>query len=206
MNALRPWNHWGVDAAGLALCGIVALAGYALGVAPTLRAGRERAQQRAELARLETEADQQAAGLRAARDRLAWTRRGAEDSPVILRPADELNQRIGRITALADAGGVRIDQIEPGPPTKAARFTSVPLRLTATGSYVSVGRLLARLHDTYRDTAVSALKLSGNPADPKAKATLALDLTWYAAPAGQADGANSSVSAAAAPAESAANP
>ena len=70
----------------------------------------------------------------------------------------------------------------------------VPIKLAGTGSYPDLARFLHSLRETFRDTAITTLKLTAQPAAPNpartsenVPAAFTIDLAWYAAPAGSAD-------------------
>lgn len=125
---------------------------------------------------------------------------------VQLKPASTINQRLGEMADLAVPLNISILQLAPGPaapppPAPAAgapapaptepKATIVPIKLAGTGAYADVSLFLHTLHDTFRDTALSSLKLTAQP-DPKQSekqiASFSIDLSWYAAPAAS-DGA-----------------
>lgn len=123
---------------------------------------------------------------------------------VQLRPANTINQRLGDMAAIAEPLNIAILQLSPGPAapppaTPAAgspapsepKATIVPIKLAGTGTYPDIARFIHALHDKFRDTALSSLKLTAQP-DPKQSekqiAAFSIDLAWYAAPAAS-DGA-----------------
>ncbi len=124
---------------------------------------------------------------------------------VKLKPASTMNQRLGDIAALAEPLGISITKLVPGAtaaPLPAATTTpatlappplttTLSIKLAGTGSYPAISRFLHTVHDNFRDTAVSTLKLS-TPLEARQSenplATFSIDLTWYAAPEGS-DGA-----------------
>lgn len=127
---------------------------------------------------------------------------------VKLKPASTMNQRLGDIAALAEPLGISITKLVPGPTaaplaaastTPATPATPAPpplttilsIKLAGTGSYPAISRFLHTMHDNFRDTALSTLKLS-TPLEARQSenslATFSIDLTWYAAPEGS-DGA-----------------
>ena len=71
-------------------------------------------------------------------------------------------------------------------PTSEPKATLVPIKLAGSGTYPDITRFLHALHNQFRDTALSSLKLTAQP-DPKQSekqiAAFSIDLAWYAAPA-----------------------
>ena len=125
-----------------------------------------------------------------------------EITAVTLKPASTMNQRLGDIATLAEPLGISITKLIPGPalaappapaaaPSAGAPATPPPLttivsiKLAGTGTYPAISGFLHALHDEFRDTALSSLKLSTNLEPHQSEnlsATFSIDLAWYAAP------------------------
>ena len=174
---------WRIDGpAALAAVGLTALALW--GSARPILASR--AEARAALAQLD-EAVDSARRVRADRadleSALSAMQRELASREWNPEPTSELNQRLAKITALASECGLSIDQLTPGGATPAARYTAVPLRLTALGDFRSAAAFLARLRRDFPDTGVVGLRASATPKRSEARAECAVDLVWFAAPA-----------------------
>ncbi len=124
-----------------------------------------------------------------------------ETTAVTLKPASTMNQRLGDIATLAEPLGISITKLIPGPasaappppapapsagsPAAPPLTTIVAIKLTGTGTYPAISGFLHALHDEFRDTALSSLKLSTNLEPHQSEnlsATFSIDLAWYAAP------------------------
>lgn len=102
---------------------------------------------------------------------------------VKLESADLINQRLVRITNKAVAAGLSIDQMTPGTPAPAARFVTVPVKISGTCTYPGLSRFVHELRREFPDSAITTLQVSGNPADPTSRASFAAEIAWFAAPA-----------------------
>lgn len=99
-------------------------------------------------------------------------------------PVSELNQRLARITAAAVECGLKIDQLTPGVATPAPRYTAVAMRLAARGEFRAASAFLAKLRGAFPDTGVVGLRASANAEQGTGNAEFAVDLVWFASPAG----------------------
>lgn len=103
--------------------------------------------------------------------------------PVRLEDARRVNHRLARITDLATGRGLEVQGVEPGGVTRGPRYQTIALKLTGNGGYRGCVQFLHDLHDQLPDTAVTAVRLSGNPQEDGARSTFDFELRWYAAPA-----------------------
>ena len=105
------------------------------------------------------------------------------EKAVRLLPHTRINERLADLTARAEKRGVRVEQITPGNPTMHTRATAVPIRLSGSGTYAEVTRLLREFRAEYRDMALVSLQMTGQPAKSGEKGSCVAEFTWYAAPA-----------------------
>lgn len=214
----EPWGFtpdWRIDLAGLGLAGLLGAGSYLLVVAPASAADERARSQRAALARMSEQIDDQEAQTRAAQARLERARALLAGNTVKLAAATELNERIGALAGLADAHGLRLDRLDPGARAATSRFVRVPIRLEGRAEYAAFAGFLAALHERFPDTAVATLTLSarrgegpgaggggggsggggggrvegasGNDGSPGAvPAGFVVELIWFAAPEGRA--------------------
>lgn len=175
-----------IDSAGIAMLLVVIAAAYALGVHPALD---RRAAAELDRATLITESENAKAATSALQDAIA--RRDAilarQGTQLILESSDQANSRISRLTALAAAEKIAIQQLTPGAPTRepGKPFISVPIRVQGSGEFAQCVSFLSRLRDEHRDIAVPTASLSiAQPASENqaARLDITLDLVWYAAP------------------------
>lgn len=204
--------------------GVVALlmlvgAGLA-GVRPLLANRTAAAELSATMAGARERSDAGRAQLGTVRERAASLKRELAASTVSLRPGAALNEQLGALTALAQRVGLRVQQVSPGKAASGTRYTTVPVRVTGSGTYPGVALFLAALHESEPTTAVAGVSIRSDAAAQgpvsaveaaSRAATFTLDLVWYALPAkvdpaGGAGGAGSAASAGTEPASAPVRP
>jgi hypothetical protein len=195
--SLAPQETRSIDALGLSAAAGLALAVAGLGLWPMLDRLGEIDRARAELAQVQAQNDEQALAVRSSAAGLERARARLANESIVLRPAGELNTHVRRLTELAAAQGLKLDQINPGAPQRGPRYTSVPLKLGGTGTYGQVERFLRALRSEHPDTAVIAFQITQPLAEPVpagaskseklaqgasvASAQFMLDMAWFAA-------------------------
>lgn len=186
-----------VDAIGGAAAAAVLALSTVLGLLPAWNGRHAIAHDRAQAA----ENDRlTSAALRDAQDldaRLAGMQAQLDANPVKLSVVGDLNQRLSDFVRLADEVGLALDQVEPGAPVRAPKFTTVPIKVSGTGTYSGLATFFDKLHHTRVDTAVEAFSINVAAAESDAvKAKFALQVVWYAAPTDKSAVSNPTFSAA----------
>jgi hypothetical protein len=168
------------DIAGAVACVILSLAAYALVVVParSLRtAGAEfdasLRSSRAKLVQLEHERDALAVEVNRVAAALASSR-------IDLRPLRALNARLAALVDAASRAGIEIQETRADEATPRGRFRAVPVHLAGTGTYPQVAHFLHVLHMEMPDVEVVTFELSGKSDADEGRATLVIDLVWYA--------------------------
>lgn len=178
----RPqWEIHGVGAA--VLLGLSA-AFYAAVVAPEINARAAAREQRTQLEQRMKRDGTLASALDHAENELARVVAALDASPLDLKRADQVNQRLAALIEAANRRGVRVDGVQPGAPVERDRFVKVPIRLAGDGSFRACTLFLHELHAGFPDTGVESIELTGNPASSESGATFVFNLVWYAAPGG----------------------
>jgi Tfp pilus assembly protein PilO len=178
----RPSPGRKMDAAGLAVCALLTLAGYVVGFQPVYQAHRERTARQRELADSRAKVNDTGDALAQLKRELTQTQRAVADSPLRLQAVSQINQRLAGLTELAARAGLAMDQVQPGPPVHGKRFDTVPIHIIGSGTFPTCAKFIHLLHSEHHDTGVRSFSLSGHPASPDAPATFQCDLSWYAAP------------------------
>ena len=177
-TAIRAWQ---VNAIGAVALVVMLLGFFTLVVQPAL--GR-RASARAQAIELAARRDE-VVRLRASRQdtetRLASVRRIVAEQSVKLESRAHVNQRLDRLTVLANACGVQVGKLSPGATADASRHGTMSLRFTGTAPYDACQLFIAGLHRTFNDTALTTLRLAATPGSP-GPVTMELDLLWFTAP------------------------
>jgi len=179
---LKKLALWHIDAAGAALCAVLALALYLIGLGPLLQQQEDLDTRLAELKVQQLKAAKLASTGVAIGEQLAGVRESMTEVKVELLPAGQINLRIAEISDLAAEAGLKIDDIQPGKPLRGARYEMVPIELAGKGTYTTCLGFLNRLRKALPDTGVSALELGGDPSKRGELADFRFSLLWYAAP------------------------
>lgn len=181
-----------IDAVGLAAVVALVCTGYLVGVEPVLNA-RARVEEKQrnidEQVRAATESEQL---INIEQAKLVAIRRLCDATSVQLAPASDINRRLSVISELAERHRINLESLNPGSATSDAavgKFTMLPIRLSGAGSFVQVsGFLHELLSEKYPDIEVRKLSMTAPAPDAEPdKASFAIDLRWYAAPAVSAD-------------------
>lgn len=183
-SALRAWH---VDTIAVLVVVVMIAAWYGFLVRPVLA---RRADALAAVAQLEARRES-ATRIRAERQdlekRLDEARRAAAAQSVQLEPRSRVNQRLDRLTSLAQTCGVEVERLAPGATAESARHGTMALRLTGRAPYASCAQLVCQLHSLFNDTALTSLKLAAAPSSTDQPVTIELELLWFTAPDVRAD-------------------
>lgn len=173
---------WRVEGPFIAAWGLLGAVTYFGGVAPEVRAQRAAIADRELIAVQERELDTIRAKVVETRSGLERAEVDRDQAPVRLRRASEVNERLSRISGIAEAAGVKIDQIEPEKPSPFGRYAVVPIRISGIAGYGGLAGLIHRLHEEFPDTAARAFKLTALQEPGSANGRFSIDLAWYTAP------------------------
>ena len=168
-----------VDAAVVIVCLVAALPLCFARVNPFLRSADAVGERTARLSLLRESVARADRALAAQRDRLRAVQAQVDAERRRLQSAGHLNRRLARLTELAGATGLEVEEILPGQASRRPRYTIVPVTLTANGNYPTCAIFLARLKEAFPDTSVASFELNGYPQGPQRRARLHLDLRWH---------------------------
>jgi hypothetical protein len=173
------WHPRHIDAAVAALCVLVALPFCFARVNPLLRSTGQVAKRRARLEALAADTGRVAQSLASQKERLGGLLTDLQRQKARLESAGNLNLRIAKLTSLAAATGLEVEEILPVSPTGPAGHRTVPVKLLARGSYPTCVAFLRQLKEAFPDTSVGSFELSGTPEHPKSPARFRVDLLWH---------------------------
>ena len=178
-NKFSPWR---IYLAGGVVCAALGAGAYAVGFSPaTLRHARQAAKQ-TELRARKHKAANLAGQLNTARTQLTAITDSFANLPLRLEPATQVNQRLARLTDLANGAGLTIDEMRPGAIADGPDFKTVPILIAGNGTYPACAKFLHALRETFPDTAVLSFNTTNNSASPESPAaTFQFDLAWHAA-------------------------
>ena len=177
---ITAWQLCHVDTAGVAVCALLALLGYLVGIRPLVQRQAGLAARDIRLNVQKRDAEKLSGSASLVKERLARVRQALAESPVQLKSVQHINRHIAHLAGLASDCATKIDEIQPGEPTATVRYKMVPIRLVGSGSFPTCVRLLHRLREAFADTAVASFQLTGRPSEQAAPAVFRIDLIWYA--------------------------
>lgn len=180
MKSLPPKQK--IELVGLIALAALSAAAYFVGVEPILTREAQAASAEAELAAKRRTASDAELALGQVRRQLMQVEQAASADPLRLVPLHRLNGRLADIAAVASRHGLQIDQLEPGRPTPAEHYVTVPIRVTGRSGYGAAARFLHDLRESMPDIAVATIELVGEPQSESAAAKATLSLVWHAAP------------------------
>ncbi len=93
------------------------------------------------------------------------------------------NTRMGELTELAGACGLRLDSLQPGQATPGEMFTITPITMRGVGSYDDVARFLHRSVQSLPDVSTRSFRVTAQGSGEQRMASFEFDLAWYADPA-----------------------
>lgn len=178
---LARLRAWQVDAAGAASMAAILFMFYVLMVSPALK---RRAMAEMQTDQLATQRDT-LARVRAARQdadvKLALVQESVAHQRVQLEPRAQVNQRLARLTVLADDCGVEVERLSPGATADGSRHGTMTLRFSGRAPYQACESFIAGLHQRFNDTALTMLRLASSP-ESEGPVTMEIELLWFTAP------------------------
>jgi Tfp pilus assembly protein PilO len=168
-----------VHAAGVCIIALIAAGGYIGCVAPARAAQDRNAALRASLA----EASEEESGLRRRQReteiRLREAREAVLARGVNLRPSDQLNAQVERVSSLAAELGLVVDSLSSDAPVDDAQFRRVPLRLSGRAGVASIADFMRSVRARLPDVTVRAFEIRADLASPGQGATVQMELDWH---------------------------
>jgi Tfp pilus assembly protein PilO len=176
------FSPWRIYLGGAVVCAALSAGAYAVGVRPAVRRHGEQVTRQTELRARKQKAANLAGQLNTARAQLAAVNDTLRSRSLRLEPADQVNDRIGSLTALVDKAGLTLDEMRPGTVSEGPDYKTVPILIAGSGTYPACATFLHRLRETFPDMAVRSFEVTNNSASPETPAaTFQFDLTWHAA-------------------------
>lgn len=165
---------------GVALTGLIGVAGYLLTIEPALDERDAAMRRSAELANADRDALVAEANLRVSRRELEQRRARLESLAIRLEPVSRTNDRMVRLTQLAEQSGLVVSTIEPSSPSAQGKHLLVPVKLVGTGSFKHAHEFLAQIKQQFPDTRVDGLQITAAAA-ADVPGQIQLECTWFAA-------------------------
>ena len=181
-NKFSPWR---IYLGGAIVCASLSAAAYGIGVRPASLRRAEQVTKQTELRTTRQKANKLAGQLNTARAELARVNESIASLPLRLEPVTQINQRLARLTDLADSikpVKLTIDEMRPGVISEGRDYKTVPIYIAGNGTYPACAAFLHGLRTTFPDMAVLSFDTTNNSASPDAPAaTFQFELVWHAA-------------------------
>ena len=167
---------------GIAGMTVIGAIGYFVAIEPVLNQNAVQMRRESESRGADRDAIVAEANLRADRRRVDLLHARLENLAIKLEAPARTNDRIVRMTKLAEASGLHVVTLEPGTSVSKPRHTLIPIRFSGTCDFAAMTSFLAALRAQFPDTRVDDLDLRSSGRTSQ----FALTCTWFAAPAGLA--------------------
>ena len=173
---------WPIDAVGVMICLLAATLIYLLAIAPLIRRNAQYMAQQQHLEQQRSESAKLIVLLADLRSQIEKVHRQLQAVPLRLESASTINKRLARLTDLAHECKLKINRIEPGNMVRGARYGTVPIILTGTGTYRSCTHFIHKLHERFGDTGIKSFDLTGSPGSSSPAVRCEFRLAWHTAP------------------------
>lgn len=177
-----------IHAAGVAGLLALGVAGYLLVASPILKGRSERVSFEQRVRASEVRLASLRESRSALRKELELGQARVDARGVTLLPPSGRNTRLGDLTRLAEACGLRLDRLQPGAPEDGELLTLTPIVMEGVGAYDDVGTFLHRLVSEYDDLGARSFRLEATDVQGARLASFVFDLVWYTDPADQSGG------------------
>ena len=178
------FSPWRIYLGGAVVCAGLSAGAYAVGVRPAARRHAADVARQAELRAARQKASNLAGQLNTARAELARVNDAIASGSLRLQPVTEINQRLSRLTQLAESirpVKLTIDEMRPGTVSEGPDYKTVPILIAGNGTYPACATFLHELRKSFPDMAVISFDTTSNGASPDSPAaTFQFELAWHA--------------------------
>jgi Tfp pilus assembly protein PilO len=182
----RLWNCWRIDAAGLAVAALLAGGAYFLEIRPLLGQRDIYEAQCVEATAKKQQIQELRGSLRSVNDQLRGVEQALAQRNITLQGADQINQRLARVTDLGMENGLTVDGIEPGATVRSAHYQTIAIRLNGRGTYRSCIAFFHAVQEKLPDSSIISFRMGSQGSTENAAGTFDCQLLWHTAPsAGQ---------------------
>jgi Tfp pilus assembly protein PilO len=172
-----------IDGGGIAVCAAMVGLFAVIVVVPLLNHRRAIQEGRTALAAQKAKAASITCQLNLAKVEVAKARQTVAASPLVLQNDEQLDQRLGDVSIFCKSCGLEVEDMTPGAALAYSQYQTIPIHLSARGSYRNCLKFLHEIHANFLDIGVKAFRLSAVSVDGTATLGAQFDLVWYAKPA-----------------------
>jgi Tfp pilus assembly protein PilO len=181
-NKFSPWR---IYVGGAVVCAALSIAAYCVGVRPATLRRAEQVEKQSELHAARQKANNLAGQLNTARAELTRVNDAIASLPLRLEPVAQINQRLARLTDMADSirpVKLTIEEMRPGVASEGRDYKTLPIYIAGSGTYPACAAFLHGLRKNFPDMAVLSFDTTNNSASPDSPAaTFQFELAWHAA-------------------------
>jgi Tfp pilus assembly protein PilO len=186
MNPVRRiiperYRSYKIDAAGIAVCAVMALVFYWVTVQPLVQGRAAVAGQRRDLEAERTKIARVQAAAGGVQEQLARVQAALAASAIKLEPAAHINKRVVGLTQFFSDRGLEVDDVQTGAVHSGPQYDLVPITVVGRGPYKECISFFHGLPAAFPDMSVVRIELSGVPG-PAAPEKFQFEFLWYAAP------------------------
>jgi hypothetical protein len=175
--ALQNSKFWQIDLAGISACLIMLGLLILCGLWPLAKKHAAYNKQNITLAKEQDEVSAAQAEVFNMERKLDICRRSLAGSVVSLSRVGALNAQMSRLSALAEEVQLKVNETTSGKPVPTEHYVIVPIKLSGSGSYDKCTRFLHKLRQSFPDTGLDSMELTGNP---DGTGLFMIQLRWYA--------------------------
>ena len=178
--AITPLQVHLLGVAGMAVLGA---AGYFVAIEPVLNQNAAHMRRESETRGADRDAIVAEANVRADRRKAELLEQRLSRLDIKLESPSRTNDRIVRVSKLAERSKLHIVTLEPGTPVSRSKHTLVPIRFAGSCTFADMNAFLSALRSEFPDTRVDTLDIRSSAETSQ----FVLTCTWFAAPVGGAD-------------------
>lgn len=177
LGAIKDNKTMPVTLVGVAVCAVLLLMGWLIGLGPLMSESQQATKVVAEADAAEAEAKISKAELDRLQKDLKAIKKRLKEQPVGLKPARQINPLLMEIAAFAKTKKLSITGTRAGQPVALAFYDYVPIELSGEGTYADLLGFIRHVHEQRGDLGVVAFSANRT----KGGAALAFDikLAWY---------------------------
>lgn len=173
---------WKLHAGGGVALAALSFMTYFFGVRPVLISEAEQRREQQAMQSMERELSNLKQQEQAHRRELRVFQEALESESLTLQKASFRNERLARLTELAEQNALIVDGIQTRDLQHREQYDLVPVQIEGMGGFAQCARFLHELSEQFQDTGIDSFELRGNPGSPSDEAFFVFEMTWYAAP------------------------
>jgi Tfp pilus assembly protein PilO len=173
-----PLKPTAIDAAAVALLGVITAGAYLGGYQPARRAQAEVRTREDSLRQAEDDLAARTRELREVRADIDRVRASLAELPPVASLQDQ-PRRVGELASAAADLGVTLQELAPREARREGRWSLVPVRLTGSCRLDQVRRFVDELRRRFPDMEVASVDISRSATAPDEPGAFTLELIWH---------------------------